>query len=48
MRKIVNEELATHEAAVKETINSSLKTTNEHIDKVSGKMGELKINLTIN
>ena len=41
IRTIVKNELAAHEAAIKELINSNVKSTNERLDKLSTEMAEL-------
>ena len=41
IRTIVKGELAAHEAAIKELINSNMKSTNEQLDKLSTEMAEL-------
>ena len=45
IRQIVKEELAAHEKTIKALINSNLKATNEHLDKIATEMGELSKSL---
>ena len=44
MQKIVKEYLAAHQKAIKE-INTNLKNTNDHLDRISKKVADLKQSL---
>ena len=45
IRKIVKDELASHQLAIKEMINDNVKVTNDHLDRISQDVTELKQSL---
>ena len=42
IRKIVKDELASHQLAIKEIINDNIKVTNDRLDKISQDVTDLK------
>ena len=42
IRKIVKDELASHQLAIKEMINDNIKVTNDHLDRISQDVTDLK------
>ena len=45
IRKIVKDELASHQLAIKEIINDSIKVANDRLDKISQDVTDLKQSL---